>query len=136
MDPTPDITPPPVQLPSQRLRISVFGSRTLLVLNELSILFAMAMRALVLPRLVAAVEEMDFVLPSVTTFYAAVPLAIHILALGALGAGLIVKEFLISDVRWRLIVNMLCGLMVIVYLVGLIFALFMPIPALMENLAK
>ena len=49
---------------------------------------------------------------------------------------MIVKEFLFRDVRWRLIVNMLCGLLVIVYLVGLIFALFMPIPALMGEFAK
>ncbi len=136
MNPAPDIPPPPIQSHLPPFRFTLFGSRTLLILNELSILFALAMRVLILPRVVAAVEDMGSVLPSATLLYANVPLAIHVLVLGAMGAGMIVKEFLIRDVRWRLGMNMLCGVAVIVYLVGLIFALFLPITAMIESLSQ
>ena len=132
MDPAPEIQPPPIPPHSPASRFTLLGSRALLILNELSILCALAMRVFILPRVVAEVAETGVELPSATLLYASVPLAIHVLVLGAMGAGMIVKEFLVRDVRWRLGINMLCGVLTIVYLIGLIFALFMPIITMIE----
>ena len=94
------------------------------------------MRVFVLPRVAAAVAETGSELPTATLLYVRAPLVIHILVLSAMGAGMIAKEFLIDDVRWRLGINILCGVVTIVYMVGLIFALFMPIPAMLEYMSQ
>ncbi len=108
----------------------------LLVLNELSILCALAMRVFIFPQVAVAVAETGSELPIATLLYANLPLAVHVSVLGAMGAGMIITEFLIRDVRWRLGINMLCGVTTTVYLIGLIFALFLPLIAVIDSFSQ
>ena len=132
-DSAPPIPPPQAPPEPQLSGFVLFGSRTLLVLNEVAVLFALAMRTFVLPRVVSTVTKEGFQLPGITRLYDSLPLLIHILILGGLGMALIAKEILIRNTRFRLIANVLCGVLLVVYLAGLIFALFLPIPAMMES---